>query len=112
MTFATTEIENHSVGSSWSTRYTCENKTIDSGAQWTVPLDMAKALNIDICLTEQDKFPDVGHGSLTVTLQDGYETATCITVTKDKGIHRGNNALWEVSCKVKLVKKLELDSVS
>jgi len=57
----------------------------------------------DITVKENDKIPDIGTGSLTVTFNGESEIKTEISVTEDGGSHQGNKARWEVTCKVNLI---------
>ncbi len=97
---------NNSVGNDWRKVYTCEGSTISSGKRWTVPLDTVKTVVIDATITEGDKWPDVGSGSLSVDLVDGFESSTSITITENKGRYKGNTAEWEITCSVALVDKV------
>ena len=102
-----TNVFNHSVGRSWQTDYTCEGREVHSGERWTVPSGTAKTLTIGAVLTEEDTYPDVGSSFLSVVMRDGFETTTAVTVTENKGRYRGNQAEWNVSCKVKLIEKIK-----
>ena len=99
-------ISNDSVGNDWIKTYTCDGKTITDGDQWTVPLDTAKTISISATIIENDKWDDVGSDSIVVTLVDDYKASTQITVTENKGRYKGNQAIWEITCIVKLVDKL------
>ena len=107
VTITASEIYNNSVGNDWQKVYTCDGRTIASGEQYTVPLGTTKTVTINATITESDKWPDKGYGSLSVVLRDGFETSTTITVTESKGRYKGNKAQWEITCRVELVKKIE-----
>lgn len=109
VTITATEIYNDSVGDDWQKVYGCDGRIITSGESWTVPLDTTKTVKIDATITERESCPDAAFGTLSVVLKDGYETSTTITVTEDRGRYAGNTAQWKVFCKVKLIKKVEIE---
>ncbi|MBQ4119978.1 MAG: hypothetical protein IJD45_06270 [Clostridia bacterium] len=96
-------IYNHSVGNDWKKSYTCNGRTIADGEEWTVPLDTTETIKVNATVTEIDEWNDIGYGSASVTLSDGYKTSTHITVIENKGRYNGNKALWEIIFKVKLI---------
>lgn len=98
---------NNSVGTDWHTVYSCDDSYITSGQRWTVPLDTTKTITIDATITENDKWPDISTSILSVVLSDAFETSTSITVTENKGRYKGNTAVWEITCQVELVDKLQ-----
>lgn len=100
-------ISNNSVGRDWKQEYFCENKTVVSGQRWTVPIDTTKTIKITAKITEDDIHKDIGYGYLSVELRDGFKTSTTVTVSEDNGRYTDNSALWEITCKVKLVKNIE-----
>ena len=100
---------NDSVGSEWNVAYFCDGKQIESGKQWVVPLHTTKSVTVDIAITDQDEWDDIGTGSLSLTLQDGFCATTTITVTENKGRFWGNQAKWKVTGSVSLVNHLGSD---
>lgn len=58
------------------------------------------------CAFLLDTWPDVGFGSLSVTLEKGFDTSTTVFVVENKGRYKSNQAKRQIICKVKLVKKL------
>lgn len=94
---------NNSVGNDWRKVYTCDGSPFSSGKRLEVPLGAVKTVVINATITEADKWSDVGFGSLSVDLVDGFTTSTTITITENKGRYRGNTAKWEITCKVALV---------
>ena len=107
VTITSTEIFNNHVGNNWYERYSCDGKPFVNGEKWTVPLGTAQTLTIDVTVTENDVWPDVGYSSLSVDLKEAFKTSTIVTVTENKGRYKGNCAQWEINCTVKLVKKIE-----
>ena len=103
MNITATQLSNDSVGREWSKTYWCKGEAIESKTRWTVPIGETSVLEVDIMITEHDKFPDVGRGALAVELSNGFESSTIITVTENKGAYKGNQAQWEIVCKVVLV---------
>ncbi len=80
-----TEISNDHVGNEWRNIYKCNGRIIESGEQRIVPLETLETVKIDVKVTESDKWSDVGYGSLSVVLSDGYETSAIVTVTEKNG---------------------------
>ncbi len=99
-------VTNHSVGNDWQKSYTCNGKIITNGYQWTVPLDTTETITIEATITEIDECCDIGNGSISIILKDGYKASTHITVTEDKGRYKGNQAIWEIVCEVELTDKI------
>lgn len=99
-------LHNNSVGNDWQQVFTCEGSPVGNRERWTVPLDTVKTVVIDTTIREEDKWPDIGSGSLSVDLVDGFTTSTVFTVTENKGRYRGNTAEWEIACSVTLVEKV------
>lgn len=107
VTITADELSNDHVGNAWQTVYTCEGKPITGSELWTVPLGTTKELTINVTITEKDKWPDVGAETIPVILTDGFQASATITVTENKGRYKGNTALWEIICKVKLIERTE-----
>lgn len=105
ITITETLLYNDSVGSDWTKTYTCDGQSVTNGKQWTVPLNNAKTVKINVTFTENDKWPDIGKGYLSVLLADGFEASTIITVTENKGRYIGNTAQWKVTIRTKLIEK-------
>ena len=61
--------------------------------------------SIGVEIRENDKIDDVGTGTLAVAICDGGSGKTTVTVTETNGRYKGNTAVWEISCEVKLVGK-------
>ncbi len=106
LTFSADLISNDSVDNEWKMLYQNDGRNITQGERWTVLLDTPKTITIDITVTEKDKIPDIGTGSMTVILNGESETKMLITVTEKGGINEGNEALWEITCKTKLIKMI------
>ncbi len=92
------------MGNDWETTYTYNGKTITNGEQLTVYIASTPTIMIDITVTEKDKIPDIGTGSISVTLNKESETKTVISVTENGGCYQGNRAQWEITCKTKFIK--------
>lgn len=105
ITIVSERISNNHVGNEWDIDYYCGNLSIYSGKQWTVPLDTIEKVTIDVNITEDDKWPDISYASIPVTLSDNFKTSKIITVIEDNGSFKGNKALWEITCTVKLIEK-------
>ena len=105
LTFKTQLISNDSVGNDWSFTYTYNDQPIKSGYTITQSLEVFAFQSIDIEIRENDKIDDVGIGTMAVAICDGGSGKTQITVTETNGLYKGNTAVWEISCEVRLVDK-------
>ena len=105
LTFKTKKISNHCVGLNWSFAYTYQDEIIKSGFRIPLSLTLFMFLPIDVEVRENDKIDDVGTGRLYVPLYDGGSCKTEITVMEMNGRYKGNTAIWEIACEVKMVGK-------
>ena len=105
LTFKTKQISNDSVGKDWSFIYTHNGKTIKSGYTITQSLEIFTFQSISVEIRENDKINDIGTGTLKVAICDGGTGKTKITITETDGRYKGNTAVWEISCEVRLVDK-------
>ena len=105
LTFKTKLISNNSVGNDWSFTYTHNGQTIKSGYTIEQSLEIFTFQSIGIEIREDDKIDDVGTGTMAVAICEGGSGKTQITVTETSGCFKGNTAVWEISCEVKLVGK-------
>ncbi len=103
--FTAVLLENESVGDDWSITYRCGDTPIQNGHRWTVPIGNTETVRIGVTVTEEDKRSDVGSGTVSVTLTDGFETSTDIVVTENGGRYKGNVARWQITCMVSLISK-------
>lgn len=104
LTFSANLISNNYVGNEWKLSYSSDGKNVTDGERWLVSLDNPKTMKIDITVTEKDKIPDIGTGSVTVILNGEAETKTPVTVTENSGYNEGNEAQWEITCQTKLIR--------
>lgn len=105
LTFKTKLISNNSVGNDWSFTYTHNGQTIKSGYTIEQSLEIFTFQSIGIEVREDDKIDDVGTGTMAVAICEVGSGKTQITVTETSGCFKGNTAVWEISCEVKLVGK-------
>lgn len=103
--FKEKKISNECVGNDWSFTYTHNNQTIKSGYTITQSLEIFTFQSIGVEIREKDKIDDVGIGNLTVAICEIGSGKTEVTVTETDGRYKGNTAVWEISCMVKLVGK-------
>ena len=96
-------ISNDSVGNNWSISYTCDGEIIKSGKRFSASSDTPQNKLINIRITEKDKISDIGTGSIAIELNDNAKEKTVIAVTEKGGRYQGNEALWEITCEVKLL---------
>lgn len=105
LTFKTTQISNDHVGNDWSFTYTYEGQTIKSGCEIAYSLELFTFLPIGVEVREKDKIDDIGTGTLRVAICDGGSGKTRVTVTETNGLYKGNTAVWEITCEVKMIGK-------
>lgn len=105
LTFQTKSISNQFVGNDWSFTYTFDGEVITSGHQIVNSLGKLTFLPVYVEIREADKIDDVATGVIRIAIADGGSGKTEITVIEEGGRFAGNTAVWEVSCKVKLVGK-------
>ncbi len=106
LTITANLLSNKSVGDDRSKRYTCDGESVPKKTQFLVPIGTTETVEITATVVEQDKYPDVGEGVLSVTLNDGFEASTTITVKENKGRYKGNTAQWKIICTVTLVDQI------
>ena len=105
LTFREKKISNNFVGNDWSFTYTHNGQVIKSGYTITQSLEIFTFQSIGIEVRENDKIDDIGTGTLSVATYDGGSGKTTVTVAETNGKYKGNTAVWEVICEVKLVGK-------
>lgn len=96
-------LHNDSVGNDWQRIYTCNGEPIEHGKRWTIPLDTTETFIIEITITKNDKWPDTGSGTLSLSLVDSFEASVIINISENKGRYKGNTAQWQITCGVKLM---------
>ena len=105
LTFKTELVSNNHVGHEWDITYTHNGKTIQSGYTITQSMDVFTFQSIGVEVREDDKIDDVGTGTLKVAICDGGSGKTKVKVRETHGRYKGNTAVWEITCSVKLVGK-------
>ena len=105
LTFNEKNLSNEGVGNDWVFTYTHQGQPIQSGYTITQDLGIFSFQSIDVEIREKDKIDDVATGSLAVALCDGGSGKTQLTVTETSSRYKGNAAIWEISCQVKLKEK-------
>lgn len=104
------QIYNDSVGSEWSKEFKLEGDLIQSGDTIQIPIGSKTTKTLDIIITEKDDWPDVGSGSISILIEDGYETSAEITVIEDQGRFKGNKAKWKITCTVRHVRNIACET--
>lgn len=105
LTFKEQRITRDFVGNDWSFTYTHNGQVIKSGYTITQSLEIFTFQSIGVEIREKDKIDDVGTGTLTVAICEVGWGNVEITVTENAGAFKGNTAVWEITCQVKLVGK-------
>lgn len=90
---------NH-VGNSWSSGVFYNGEQVRGSFEVTAR--EGSGITITGKAVENDKIPDVGSGSVYLTLKDGNEAETTFYVRENRGRYAGNRAVWvlEVSCEI------------
>lgn len=101
--FNTKELDNNSVGDEWAITYTYNGETVRNGLQIMLPLGETSLETVEVEIIERDTINDVGAGVLNIQIYDGSYTRTEVKVVENAGRYKGNSALWEITCTVKLV---------
>lgn len=112
LTFETKQISNDCVGNDWSFTYTYNGNTIQTGHKLTCSVEVFSFQTVTVEARENDKLDDVGTGDMTVAICDGGSGKTTITVTENGGRHKGCEAVWEITCTVKLLGKQSNGGIS
>ena len=102
LTFKEKMLSNDFVGNDWSFTYTHNGQVIKSGYKITQSLEIFAFQSIDVVIRENDNIDDVGTGTLTVAICEVGSGKTQISVTETNGRYKGNTAVWEIACEVKL----------
>ncbi len=98
ITYQWTMLSNNSVGNDWHHSVTCNGQTLNSGD--IITADPNAPILLRGTVTEEDKCPDRGHGTIEIRLGDrGAQGCVRITVREDRGQYAGNTAVWELSCR-------------
>ena len=105
LTFKAKRVSNNSVGNDWKITYTHNGQTVKSGHKVLLSLEVFTFQTIEVEIREDDKLDDVGTGIMKVAICDGGSGKTTITVTENGGRYKGESAVWEITCTVKLVGK-------
>lgn len=60
---------------------------------------------VEMKITENDSWPDVGYGSAYITLKDGFQTSFNVTVVENRGRYYGNTATFTVNVTVTFLRR-------
>ena len=93
---------NH-VGNDWSKAFLINGKTVS--ANTTITVSAGETVTFGAQITENDKIPDVGYGSISVTLsasdiQNGFTKTWTVNVKEGSGRYSGYVATWTVTLRV------------
>ena len=93
-------VENNHVGNEWVFSSTVNKKTLTEGDSIEISTTSKGKLTIVSSAEEQDKYPDYGSKTLTVSVsklkanKDTTYTSN-VTVTENRGRYAGNKAVWK-----------------
>ena len=96
-------ISNMSVGNEWVKSIEYNGKAIKDGDRITAPLN--SSITITCTVTEKDSVPDIGNGSVQLSL-DGEEKTVEIYVIENRGKYAGNTAVWKLHCSAELLERV------
>lgn len=96
-------ISNMSVGNEWVKSIEYNGKAIKDGDRITAPLN--SSITIICTVTEKDSVPDIGNGSVQLSL-DGEEKTTEIYVFENRGKYAGSAAVWKLRCSAELLERV------
>lgn len=85
---------NNHVGNDWSYSRYYKNESVHNGFE--VSGEPGSSVSVEMGITENDKSPDTGYGSASITLENGYQTSFEVTVREDRGRYSGNTATFTV----------------
>lgn len=97
-------ISNNSVGNEWTKSVTCNGKWMSAEEEVVAALN--SSITITVQVTENDKIPDTGQGSVKLTLKNGSSVSKIITVRENRGRYAGNVAKWELTCTATLIERI------
>ena len=98
-------LSNKSVGNDWSFKFFYNGEEVENGHEIIYSLELFQFITIEAEITEKDKINDVGTGKIVLGLCDGGKGKEEITVTENASAFKGNQAVWEISCELKMVGK-------
>ena len=96
-------ISNMSVGNEWVKSIEYNGKAIKDGDTITAALN--SPITIICTVTEKDSVPDIGNGSVQLSL-DGKEKTVEIYVIENRGKYAGNAAVWKLHCSAELLERV------
>ena len=89
---------NNHVGNDWSYERYYNNEAVHDGFE--VPGEPGSSITVGMAITERDKSPDEGYETVSITLENGYQTSFDIIVSEDMGRYAGNTATFTVTVTV------------
>ncbi|MBU3146400.1 hypothetical protein [Clostridium sp. CF012] len=93
-------IQNNSVGNKWSFEVKINGKKIKEGRKLKITATTKETISFSASAKENDFIPDTGAGSINVKIVDLklVENNTYpidVTVAENKGMYKGNTAIWK-----------------
>ncbi len=103
VTFSASCSTNNHVGNNWSKAFFINGKKVSSST--TITVAAGETVTFKAQITENDKYPDIGSGSVKVTfsssdIQKGFTKSWKVTVKEGNGKYSGNTATWTITLKV------------
>lgn len=94
---------NNSVGNEWS--YARYYNGISTHDGFEISGNPDTDIWVEMQITENDSYPDVGYGGTTIYLQDGYQTSFDVMVVENRGRYAGNAAIFTVNVSVTFLRR-------
>lgn len=98
-------LSNNAVGNDWSFKFFLNEEEIKNGHEIIYSLELFQFITIEAEITEKDKINDVGTGKITLGLCDEGRGKAEIIVIENAGRFKGNKAIWEITCELKMIGK-------
>jgi len=105
LTFEEQRVSEDRVGNDWIITYRYNREIVKSGCKIRLPLGVFSFQTVEIEVRENDKLDDVGTGTMHVAICDGGSGQTTVVVKENGGRYKGGEAVWEITCTVKLIGK-------
>ena len=94
---------NNSVGNDWSYDRYYNGSYVHDGFE--VSGEPGSTVTVGMDITENDKSPDSGYDTVSISLENGYQTSFDITVREDRGRYSGNTATFTVYVSVTYLRR-------
>ncbi|MBR2669580.1 MAG: FIVAR domain-containing protein [Solobacterium sp.] len=94
---------NNHVGNDWGYQRYYNGNAVYNGVE--VSGTPGSAATVAMQIVENDSYPDVGSGSTTIYLNDGFQSSFYVYITENMGRYKGNSATFLVTVDVTLLRR-------